>query len=325
MGPRAHDHEPPGARAAAPAPCPLCGGMGAAPLPGYAAVPPGGWDLWGCPDCGAGFIHPMPAPEELARAYDADYYGRGPGKFVPVVEWAVGLLRRQRAALVHRLAPAGAVLDVGCGRGLMLARLAALGREVAGVELDTAAAERTLANAGVRPVRALADLAGRRFAAVTFWHSLEHLPAPGEELRRAVDMLAPGGLLLVAAPNFASIPARQAGAHWLHLDLPRHLCHFTAAGLRRQAEALGLDLEREDQYSLEYNPIDTLCHLYRRLGFGPRYPFDVLRDVAARREAGKLALAALAAPFLGLAALALATAYSAAGRGGVMTLVFRKR
>lgn len=294
------------------------------PLPAYSRIPPGGWDLWGCPDCGTGFLHPRPSAADLARVYDADYYGQGEGKFVGWVEWVVHLLRRQRAALVHRLAPAGAVLDVGCGRGLMLARLAALGREVAGVELDTEAARRTQANAGVLPARSLAELSGRRFAAVTFWHSLEHLPEPGGDLARAVDLLVPGGLLLVAVPNFASIAARQEGIHWLHLDLPRHLCHFTAQGLRRQGDVLGLELLREDQHSLEFNPIDTLCHLYRRLGFGPRYPFEVLRNTAARRRLGKLALAGLLAPFLGLAALALAAAYSVAGRGSTMVLAFRK-
>lgn len=313
----------PEAGSASPA-CPLCGAVRTAPLAGYAAIPPGNWDLWGCPDCGTGFIHPPPSPEDLARAYDADYYGRGPGKFVGGVEWGLRLLRRQRAGLVHRLAPAGPVLDVGCGRGLMLARLAALGREVAGVELDTEAARRTLANTGMQPARTLAELAGRRFAAVTFWHSLEHLPAPGEALRQAMEMLVPGGVLLAAAPNFASIPGRLAGVHWLHLDLPRHLSHFTAAGLRQQGEDLGLILEREDHFSLEFNPMDTLCDLYRRLGFGPRYPFDALRNVGARRAWTRLALAGLLAPFLGLAALALATAFSAAGSGATVTLVFRK-
>lgn len=311
--------------AGSPPACPLCGAGSSAPLPGYARIPPGDWDLWACPDCGVGFLHPQPSAEELARAYDAEYYGLGQGKFVAGVEWALRLLRRQRAALVHRAAPAGAVLDVGCGRGLMLARLAALGREVAGVELDTEAARRTLANAGVRPVRELSELAGRRFAAVTFWHSLEHLPDPGKTLRLAAGMLLPGGLLLVAVPNFSSIQSRLSGIHWLHLDLPRHLSQFTPDGLRRCAGGLGLALEREDHYSLEYNPMDSLCHLYRLLGFGPRYPFEVLRQVRARRDWGRLALAGLLAPVLGVAALALAAAFSAAGRGSTVAMLFRKR
>jgi SAM-dependent methyltransferase len=305
--------------------CPLCRGTQTASLPGYAAIPPGGWDIWGCAVCGTGFLHPFPAPEELARAYDADYYGQGPGKFVSGVEGVVGLFRRRRAALVHRLAPAGPVLDVGCGRGLMLARLAARGREVAGVELDTEAARRTLANAGVLPVRSLDDIAGRRFAAVTFWHSLEHLSAPGQALEQAAEMLVPGGILLAAVPNFGSTQSRRSGIHWLHLDLPRHLCHFTASGLRRQVEGLGLRLELEDHYSLEYNPIDSLCHLYRRLGFGPRYPFDALRNVRGLRGGlARLALAALLAPPLGLAALGMSWAYSAAGNGSTVAMAFRK-
>ena len=61
-----------------------------------------------------------------------------------------------------------------------------------------------------------------------FWHSLEHLPEPGEAIRHASRLLAPGGVVVVAVPNGASLQARAFGDRWLHLDRPRHLVHLTA-------------------------------------------------------------------------------------------------
>ena len=69
-----------------------------------------------------------------------------------------------------------------------------------------------------------------RYAAIVFWHSLEHLPNPGEELERAAALLEPGGVLVVAVPNNDSLQAKLFGDRWLALDMPRHLTHITSAG-----------------------------------------------------------------------------------------------
>ena len=71
----------------------------------------------------------------------------------------------------------------------------------------------------------------REWAAVVFWHSLEHLPSAGEDLDRAVAGLRPRGVLVIAMPNADSLQARAFGDRWLALDLPRHLVHVPAAAL----------------------------------------------------------------------------------------------
>lgn len=120
--------------------------------------------------------------------------------------WLIGI------AASHR----GDVLDVGCGEGLLVQRLAAVSRWVLGIDPDRAAIERArqrlkpVGNASVRVARfeALAA-ADARFDVITFVASLHHLslvPA----LTAARRLLRPGGELAVVG-----LAANRNIADWL--------------------------------------------------------------------------------------------------------------
>jgi 2-polyprenyl-3-methyl-5-hydroxy-6-metoxy-1,4-benzoquinol methylase len=79
------------------------------------------------------------------------------------------------------------------------------------------------------------------FDAVTFNHSLEHVPDPLLSLRQATRFLRPGGRLAVSVPNFGSWQRRLFGTYWFHLDLPRHLQHFDRSSLAGMSRAAGLE------------------------------------------------------------------------------------
>src|SRR4051812_44203951 len=164
-----------------------------------------------CPSCGAATTDPWPTDSELDAAY-ARYRPRsgrfsGPGDEI---------FRRTRGTLARRLdhlAPVGPVLDVGAGDGALVDALGALGRSATGLERDSERAD--------LQSRDIADVGGE-WAAVVFWHSLEHLRTPGPALRRGAKLLKPEGVLVVALPNSDSLQARLFGDRWLALDLPRH-------------------------------------------------------------------------------------------------------
>ena len=173
-----------------------------------------------CAACGAATIDPWPTDEELSGAYGAWYRPESGRRFGVLGD---ELLRRTRGSLAARLdaiAPPGPVLDVGAGDGTLIDALARRGRAATG--LERAAAREDLRH---EPIE---EMDGE-WAAVVFWHSLEHLPAPGEAIRHAARLLAPGGVVVVAVPDGGSLQARAFGDRWLHLDRPRHLVHLTGA------------------------------------------------------------------------------------------------
>lgn len=92
-------------------------------------------------------------------------------------------------------------------------------------------------------VGGLAEIGGE-WAAIVFWHSLEHLPDAGEELARAARLLASDGVLVIAVPNADSLQARIFGERWFALDLPRHLVHLPAEALVQRLREHGLEVER---------------------------------------------------------------------------------
>ncbi len=183
-----------------------------------------------CLHCDAATTDPWPDEAELEAAYAGAYRpeaGRfsGPGD---------RLLRNSRGLLARRLdsiAPPGAILDVGAGDGALLDALHERGRDATGLERAATRSD-TLA-------RDVVDVDGR-WAAVVFWHSLEHLPQPARALEHAARLLAPGGVVVVAVPNAASIQARLFGGRWLGLDAPRHLVHLSSGALLRRLAELGL-------------------------------------------------------------------------------------
>jgi SAM-dependent methyltransferase len=256
-----------------------------------------------CPNCGAATTDPWPSEEELEQAYGT-WYRPESGRFTFVGD---ALLRRTRALLAGRLdriAPAGRVLDVGAGDGVLIDALRDRGRDAIGLERDSR-----------RPdVRddPLERIEGE-WAAVVFWHSLEHLPDPGQAIREAARLLFRGGVVAIAVPNTDSLQARAFGDRWLHLEPPLHLVHLSERALRSQLTASGFEVERVSQVrggQIVIGWLDGLVgtlpgdlRLYQAL----RRPEARSGPLAARRRAAALAAGLLLFPLaLGCAALEVA-------------------
>ena len=262
-----------------------------------------------CERCGAATTDPWPSEATLRAAYEG-WYRPAEGRFAGPGD---SILRRSRGALARRLdeiAPAGPVLDVGAGDGTLLDALRAQGREAVGLELVSTRPDIEAAD--------IADVDRRGFAAIVFWHSLEHLPRPSEALARAAELLAPGGVLVIAAPNSDSLQARLFKERWLALDLPRHLVHLPAKALTARLGELGLRVTRTSH--LRGGQV-VFGWLHGLVGTLPTHPdlYDAIRRPRARRasitrtrRAATLTAAAALAPF----ALAGAAVEAAARRGG---------
>ncbi|MFD7308279.1 class I SAM-dependent methyltransferase [Promicromonospora sp. NPDC059942] len=112
------------------------------------------------------------------------------------------------------------VLDVGCGRGLLLSRLRGRFDEVLGVDADadmaSIAAERFAGDPSVTVRRARFEEVDGTFDAVTMIAVLHHLPLEAA-LRHAAELLTPGGRLLVVGL------ARSDSLADLAWDLPSSL------------------------------------------------------------------------------------------------------
>ncbi len=262
-------------------PCPVCDAVEARPkfeVDGVASR------VVVCHDCGLGRYHPMPGIEEIRSYYPIAYYGQPGAKFRGPIERLVRLVgRRHITFLSQGLAPRARVLDVGCGRGVLLGALADQGFRVDGVELSKEAAQGADPRAEIRIVPDLAEAKypEASFDQVIIWHVLEHLADPRNTLEECRRMLRPGGRLIVAVPNFSSIQARWGGPDWFHLDAPRHLYHFPLPALRRLIDRCGFELSSEHHFSLRQNPFGWIQSALNRL---PGLPCNGFYTVLHQRD-----------------------------------------
>lgn len=279
-----------------------------------------------CEGCGLGFYHPLPDAETLAGFYPASYYGGEGWKFRPPIERLVRSLGRVSARqLVRGLAPGASVLDVGCGRGVLLGPIADLGLSPHGLEVHPEAVRGIDPRAQVRIAPGLVEAGYPResFDAIVLWHVLEHLPNPREVLVECRRLLRPGGRLLVAVPNFSSFQARWSGAAWFHLDPPRHLFHFPAEVLVRLLERCGLSVRSTRHFSLRQNPFGWVQSALNRYSKMPR---NALYDALYHGGPALLSRSRLLATLAALAPFGLAASVVAAAlRSGATIVVVSSR
>lgn len=289
-----------------------------------------------CGGCSLVRTLPVPPQEVMGEYYPEAYYAQPKGRRFPSLVQAIQacLYRWRVRRLEGWLAPTRRrVLDVGCGPGFLLEAFRA--RDWTGVGLertDQAARHGRESLALDIHTGDLWDgrLAEGSFDAAVLWHVLEHVPDPAQWLVRLGALLEPGGLLLVSVPNFRSPEARLAGPGWFHLDVPRHLVHFTSATLNCQLEEAGFEVVEKWRFAPEFDLFSFIQSVLNRLGLPFNHLYRQLRGAGAQlpgtRDKGwhRLASFGLAVP-LGLLGLLVTTLLGAAGLGSTLTMVVRKK
>jgi len=105
------------------------------------------------------------------------------------------------------------------------------------------------------PLEVLAARYPERYDVVSMYHYLEHTTDPRIELRHAVQLLKPGGLLVIEVPNTQSPMARWLGRYWLPWLQPQHLHFVPASNLAREMVSLGFTVEHCDSGD-PHDPLD---------------------------------------------------------------------
>lgn len=153
-------------------------------------------------------------------------------------------------------------LDIGCGSGLFLSLLKQEDALVTGIELSDSRAQYAKTRYGLevhkRPIESDFWQKGysAHFDAVTLWDVIEHVNYPFQTLRSAVNVLKPGGLLLIDTPcrdsfyhRFGELTYHLTGGRFptfLNAMYSSHLFGhkqiFSTDEMRRLFEAAGLEV-----------------------------------------------------------------------------------
>ena len=171
----------------------------------------------------------------------------------------------------------GRLIDIGSGLGHFLNMAKNDGWEVSGVEPQQSAANYCFENFGIRPfsgtIESL-DLKKKSFDVLTLWDVLEHVYDPLTFLNKCINLLAPGGILVIALPNASGWPAKIFKNRWRYVMFT-HLSYFTRPYIKRilqeycmtvEAESHTLKVQSLLQGTLHWLPMDLDTEYVLRMG-----------------------------------------------------------
>lgn len=295
-----------------------------------------GFPVRRCRQCG--LVYTAGVSEDLlAAAYSRSYYGSGKAKFLSVIEALVRIGHRRQARHILDLysdqqsaskiaQQMVSVLDIGCGRALLLQEFRKLGADCLGIERsEFPGSQRVEVDMHIGALQD-AEFADRRFDIIVIWHVLEHITELGALLEELPRHLNPGGLLVISVPNYSSWQSRFFKQHWFHLDIPRHVTHFERQWLERNLGSMGLEMISLHTFSASQNIYGFIQSSLNRLV--PRRPnrlYKLLTRGRGRRDwlalAGWSLLALLLLPF----AILETVLAEISGQGATLTICARNR
>lgn len=175
----------------------------------------------------------------LTSAYARSHHGPNEAAIDALLALPLNLVPQRKLALQawYRFLPKARaeVLDYGCGNGDFLARAAALGHRVTGVDLDEEAL-RISASRGfevhLSDMLDPEDFDGR-FDFISANHVIEHVPDPRKLLAGFHRWLKPDGRLYIECPNAEAEGLGRFGNFWRGLEAPRHFSLPSRAAMER--------------------------------------------------------------------------------------------
>ncbi|HNA80924.1 MAG TPA: class I SAM-dependent methyltransferase [Thiobacillaceae bacterium] len=255
--------------------CPLCGGREVEPFieaEDDLGGRPGRFRFQRCRACGLAYQSPRLAFKYIGRYYDEEYIAHRKktdwGLFTPLYDWAMGKHDMDKLALVRRYCRLDVdrrVLDIGCGAGTFLARVAReTGSQVHGVDFKDLSGLPWMANVAFHHgTLAQQDFGTTRFDLITMWHFLEHDYTPLDTLVRARSLLAPGGRLVIEVPRLDSLSFRLFQERWPGLQAPQHTLLFDSRTFPAMMEKAGLKV----LHQLPYGAFPAYFYLFCGVAF----------------------------------------------------------
>ncbi len=207
-----------------------------------------------CKRCGLSRTHPRPEP---------DYEGP---EGIPTRDMKTEKLARKFAMnILKQILPhkkSGKLLDIGCGKGMVLYCAKQLGFDPTGIELSKTDSEYARKFLGVKAITRnifKADIR-EKYDVIVMNHFLEHIEDPAKILAKAKSLLREGGIIFIGLPNVDSAWRKIQGETWYPYQHKQHIWHYGPSTLKKILDQSGLRAKQviitTVEHSLLLKPMD---------------------------------------------------------------------
>lgn len=183
------------------------------------------YQLFFCGNCNNGFTYPK--PKNLSKYY-TNHYWISNGILGKIKNVSYFLFQLRRKKWITSLMSKGKILDVGSGTGNFSKSMPKTFNITNIDPFFKGSKTNKIVNTDL-----LNWKTNKRFDAIVFWESLEHVANPQDYLKKAAKLLKKNGLIFIECPNYKCLESRIFGKNWFHLDMPRHMSHLTKNGLSK--------------------------------------------------------------------------------------------
>jgi len=240
-----------------------------------------GYDLVRCTGCGLAYISNPPTMEELKVLYSAGaaYHAAlcDPTSTTFAVQDRIAV---RHLAETMRGVKGGRLLDVGCSIGQFAARAKAAGFAATGLEMNASSADFARGHYRLEVAEGTIHDAPQpdgSLDVLTMFDVIEHVPDPLGDLRKACDLLAPGGTIVLSTPNIdglfprLSLPLAKKLDYWPHPEPPYHLYQFSARTLGAMLAKAGFAVAETRHFAIDlaytFGQPKTLLTMPKRLAY----------------------------------------------------------
>ena len=219
-----------------------------------------------CSNCESVYTKPFPKDQVINELYTQGNYGKYQDKLVKSgKQIRKGTLDERKfsqiSSLINNKTDKIKILDIGCGGGTFLEVCKQNSWDVEGVDYSSSAASEVMENYQI--VVHVGDFnllkISKKYDVVSFWGVLEHMSNPIFSIKKALDILNPGGLLVFEVPSadcflrfylekYSFSPTR-------YIESGRHNIFFSKKLINKLASEYDLSIEMIESNGLDIQTI----------------------------------------------------------------------
>jgi len=238
----------------------------------------------------------IPAKVEFEKLYEDEVYKVVENRssfFDKLLNWEYARVIKR----INKYKPSkGSLLDFGSGKGKLGFLAKNDGWQVKCVETSIERAEYAQKIYGLdvtTKVYSNGKIFSEDFDVLSLFHVLEHLPAPQNLLNELIKHnVKKDGLVVIEVPNINSWQAKLAGSKWMHLDVPRHISHFTPQKLDQLAKEVNLVGLSTSFFSSHLGVLGMVDSFLKLFG----YRKNIIYELKNKKPAGLIISIALLLP-----------------------------
>ncbi len=223
--------------------CDFCGTLEAEPLIQELKVV-------SCTGCGVAHLEERLPDSALQQFYSEHYFNSDSSGEKGYCDYLRDkpLIKRtfhKRLKEIEKFIPSkGKALDIGCALGFFIEVARERGWSAEGLDISEYCIDHIKSEGFKGHLGLFQNLQSEEnhYDLITMWDYIEHSTTPKQDIEKAYSLLKKDGILIMATPDFSSLPAKLFGNKWMGFKDHEHLYYFSKKDLNQCVESLGFEL-----------------------------------------------------------------------------------